>query len=326
LILADFFKVDYRFLISNQRLTAVEQTETLYRRFGNEFTKEDRRAIAEFLFLCECEQMLRHELRRPIREFHFTPRGTHFKSHATLAANELRSHFAYGPLQVPSDVYEDLRQLGFHVFMRRLLNSKISGLTIRHPLAGTCILVNYDEDMYRQRFTAAHEGAHGILDLSEDVIVSFTTSDRRADLIEIRANTFAARYLLPQAVVTSLPVSKWTENDLIDWASRLKVSTAALLIALKEARQIDPIAVFRLSRVRVPRSEKTDPELIHLSGRAVVRKRSLLERGLSSSYVNLCFDAHAAGLVSAARVGEMMLVDEFELTEISDLFQVNLRA
>src|SRR4051812_1015574 len=55
LVLADFFKCDYRFFISNEKLAPFEQTDELYRRFGKEFSKADRRNIQEFLFLCECE-------------------------------------------------------------------------------------------------------------------------------------------------------------------------------------------------------------------------------------------------------------------------------
>lgn len=50
LILADFFQCDYRFFVSNEKLAAFEQTETLYRKFGNEFTTADRKSIQEFLF------------------------------------------------------------------------------------------------------------------------------------------------------------------------------------------------------------------------------------------------------------------------------------
>jgi transcriptional regulator with XRE-family HTH domain len=159
LIFADFFRCDYRFFISNERLTASEQTESLYRKYGDEFTKEDRRAVLEFLYLCECEQMLNEELERKHREFRFTAQGEFHKGHGEEAARALRSHFGYAPNAVPSDVYDDFRKIGFHVFRRRLKNSNISGITIRHPSAGTCILVNYDEDIYRQRFTAAHEGS-----------------------------------------------------------------------------------------------------------------------------------------------------------------------
>jgi transcriptional regulator with XRE-family HTH domain len=196
LVLADFFVCDYRFFISNERLAAFEQTDSLYRMHGSEFSKEDRRSILEFIFLCECEQQLERELDRPIAPLDFIPRGNYFKGHGAEAADALRRHFGYEPNSVPSNVYADFRKLGFHVFRRRLTNSNISGLTIRHPYAGTCILVNYDEDIYRQRFTADHEAAHGILDRDQDVVVSFASRSTREPLVEIRANTFAARYVL----------------------------------------------------------------------------------------------------------------------------------
>jgi Zn-dependent peptidase ImmA (M78 family)/transcriptional regulator with XRE-family HTH domain len=325
LILADFFRCDYRFLISNERLAASEQTESLYRKYGNEFTKQDRRAILEFLYLCECEQMLKEELGHQTVEFNFVVTGTHFKGHAEQAASALRAHFGYPSNAVPSDVYDDFRKIGFHLFRRRLDNSSISGITIRHPYAGTCILVNYDEDIYRQRFTAAHEGAHGIIDRGEDIVVSFVGKHRRADLVEIRANTFASRYLLPSSVITSLPITRWTQQSIVHWASHFKVSTKALAIALKDAGIVDDHAMNHLAQVSVPAVLKTDPELDKLSEHAKTRKRELLEKGLSTSYVNLCFDAYAHGIISGGRIAEMMLVDNFELNEIAELFNVKMQ-
>jgi hypothetical protein len=161
----------------------------------------------------ECEQQLERELDRPIAPFEFIPRGNYFKGQGAEAADALRRHFGYEPNSVPSNVYGDFRKLGFHVFRRRLTNSNISGLTIRHPAAGTCILVNYDEDVYRQRFTASHEAAHGVLDLDQDVVVSFATPSTRDHLVEVRANTFAARYVLPPSVVHGIPVKKDDQNE-----------------------------------------------------------------------------------------------------------------
>jgi Zn-dependent peptidase ImmA (M78 family) len=327
LILADLFKCDYRFLISNEQLAASEQTASLYRRYGTEFTQGDRRGILEFLFLCECEQMLEEELGRAVQQFNFHPRGTYFKAHADEAAKALRSHFRYAPNEVPSNVYDDFRRIGFHVFRRRLGNSGISGITIRHPLAGTCILVNYSEDVYRQRFTAAHEAAHGILDSGEDVVVSFTpgSPQSRDSLVEVRANTFASRYLLPPSVASAIPVSEWTQQEVILWASRFKVSTSALSIALKESGVIDEETASNLAQVRVPAEMKVDPELVNVPPRVEARKRELLERGLSTSYVNLCFEAYSRGVISGGRAAEMMLVSDFELNEIAELFNVSLQ-
>jgi Zn-dependent peptidase ImmA (M78 family)/transcriptional regulator with XRE-family HTH domain len=317
LILADFFQCDYRFFVSNEKLAAFEQTETLYRKFGDEFSKEDRRSIQEFFFLCECEAFLLSELQRKAEVFTFTPSGNYFKGHAEQAAKALRQHFSYASNAVPGDVYSDFRKLGFHVFRRKLENSNISGLTIQHPSAGTCILVNYSEDIYRQRFTAAHEGAHGILDRGDDVIVSF---NRKADLVETRANTFASRYLLPAELISQIPVSVWNEAEIVRWASKFKVSTAALTYALKDAGLVGEGLTAELLQARVPAHEKVDPELANLAGRSATRKDELLRRGLSSFYVGLCLEAWNSGIVSVGRTAQMLLVDDSELLEIAALF------
>ncbi|MCU1262881.1 MAG: DNA-binding protein [Bryobacterales bacterium] len=318
LILADFFQCDYRFFISNERLAAFQQTESLYRKFGDEFSKNDRRSIQEFFFLCECEAFLLSELKREFDSFTFTPSGTYYKGHGQDAAKALRRHFNYKANEVPSDVYADFRRLGFHVFRRSLENSNISGLTIQHPWAGTCILVNYSEDIYRQRFTAGHEGAHGILDRGDDVIVSFNKKTK--DYIELRANTFSSYYLLPPEFIDQIPVRVWNQAETVRWASQLKVSTTALAIALKERGKISDPEVKQLSQVRVPAHEKVDPELANLEEIPARRKEELLRHGLSNFYVGLCFEAWNNGLISTGRVAEMLLVDDFEIWSIAELF------
>ncbi len=320
LVLADFFACDYHFFISNERLAAFEQTDSLYRMHGGEFSKEDRRNILEFIFLCECEHQLEHELERRTESFEFILRGSFYKKQGEDAAEALRAHFNYASNVVPNDVYADFRKLGFHVFRRRLANSNISGLTIRHPSAGICVLVNYHEDIYRQRFTACHEAGHGILDRDQDVVVSFASESTRDHKVEVRANTFASRYILPPSVIDGIPVTDWSGEEAVRWAGRLKVSTWALAIALKEAGRIDDETATLLRRSRVPIDQKVDPEFSGLAGRSLERKRELLERGLSTFYVDLCFQGLSMGIISAGRAAEMMLVNDFELGELASLF------
>jgi Zn-dependent peptidase ImmA (M78 family) len=324
LILADFYKCDYRFLVSNEQLAPFEQTENLYRRYGSEFSKDDRRRVQDFLFLCECEEQLLQALKRPRAEFRYKTHGNYFKGHAEDAAERLRRQFGYAAEAVPSDVYADFRTIGIHVFRRRLENSNISGLTMRHPKAGPCILVNYSEDIFRQRFTAAHEAGHVLMD-EEEVIVSFSEWKPR-DLVEIRANTFASRYLLPPAVLEKLPVQTWNRSEITGWASKLKVNVVTLAIGLKESGKIDELKYRELTDVRVHRELKTDPELDGLTAKSLERKRALLERGLSVSYVSLCFDAISEGAVTNARAAEMLMVGENELLDLAELFQVKIAA
>ena len=227
---------------------------------------------------------------------------------------------------MPRNVYDDFRSIGIYLFRRRLNNSNISGLFIRHPVVGRCVLVNYSEDIYRQRFTAAHEAAHAILDTEEELVVSFAWDAR--SLVEIRANTFASRYLLPPEFLRALPdPNSWSDNESISWAHSLRVSTEALSFALKEAEIVDDATGQRIRDVRVPTDMKEDPELPQSLSRASrARKLHLLCQGLSDDYVSLCFDAYAANVISADRLREQLLLDnDVALVELADLYGRSLK-
>ncbi len=323
LILADFFRCDYKFFISNERLAPFEQTDQLYRRYGKEFSKSDRRNVQDFLFLCECEEFLLRELERTQNRqpFSFRKTGDFYKAHGEQAAAQLRRHLGYGLNEVGMNIYDDIRRIGVHVFRRKLGNSNISGLFIRHPTAGKCVLVNYSEDVYRQRFTAAHESAHTILDDEEDVVVSFTRWEK-GDLVEIRANTFASRFLMPPEFLRQIPEpTAWDPGKVIQCAKQLKVSTEALTYALRDARLIDEQTAQMLKSVRVPSEAKDDPEIpVDLPERSRERKHQLLAMGLSDFYVDLCFEAYARARISRGRLAECLLLDNTELQEIAALY------
>ena len=173
LILADHYRCDFKFFISNEKVAPFEQTETLYRAHGGDFTKEDRRAVQDFLYLCETEDFLMREIGRAPKDFSFVPTGDFFKGHGEAAAAQLRAALGHEDRAVPRDVYAEFRSVGVHVFRRKLGNSNISGLFIMHPVAGKCALVNHSEDIYRQRFSAAHEMAHAIFDSAQGASVTF---------------------------------------------------------------------------------------------------------------------------------------------------------
>lgn len=319
LILADYFDCDYKFFISNEALAAFEETDSLYRKHGELFSKADRRSVQQFLYLCECEAWLWSAKEQRQETFRFTPRGTNYKAHGVQAAAQLRIHLAYGENQVPSDVFRDFRRLGIHIFRRKLRNSNISGVMIRHPQAGKCILVNYDEDVYRQRFTAAHELGHAIM---EDSAINVSLGNDGSNYIEVRANSFASHYLVPDELLAKIAsgVDAWTESKLVHWAAKLRVSAHMLRIALKD-RQIIGEQVFQdLKRARVPREQKVDPELANQSGRTRERKVAFLERGLSFHYVGECIEALRAELISRGRAAEMLMITENELPDIESLF------
>ncbi|SFQ34344.1 XRE family transcriptional regulator [Variovorax sp. 770b2] len=325
LILADHYRCDFKFFISNEKVAPFEQTETLYRAHGPDFSKEDRRAVQDFLYLCETEDFLMRELGRAPGSFQFSPSGSYFKGHAEDAAARLRSALGHADNAVPRDVYAEFRSVGVHVFRRKLGNSSISGLFIAHPVAGKCALVNYSEDIYRQRFSAAHEMAHAIFDADKGASVSFERPDA-GDLVETRANRFASCYLIPPAFLSKLPdPNGWSDSDAIGWANKLRVSCVALANALRGAKLADQATTARISRLRIPRAVKTDPELPEsLNPLQRLRKEQLLERGLSDHYVELCFEAQSSGAISQGRLAEALLCSQAELLEMANLYSRTL--
>jgi Zn-dependent peptidase ImmA (M78 family) len=330
LILADHWACDFGAFFTYDRSAPFEEAEILYRRHGEAFSKEDRRAVQEFLYLCDTEALMLRELQQQVSQrFTFKPKGSHYKSHGEQGALVLREFFGYegSRLSVRRDVYSEFRKIGAHIFRRKLKNSNISGLFLSNPRTGPCLLVNYSEDVYRQRFSVAHEMAHAIFDVDEEAVVSFVNPNSRDRLRELRANRFASCYLMPPSMLKGLPnPSGWKKADALRWANEFCVSCEALGIALKEAGQANEETSTRIRSFQVPKEAKMDPELgASLSNRARSRKRDLLERGLSDFYARLCFEAHNRGLISTGRLAEAMLTDPVELAEMATLYGTSLR-
>jgi transcriptional regulator with XRE-family HTH domain len=132
LILADFFREDYKYFISNQLSSASENTDSLYRQFGQEFTKEDRRAVQEFLFICECEADIWSLLEEYKRPYALPTKRASVYDEAEKVASEIRVLLGYKENELIQNVFDDFRNLGLHVFRRKLKNSNLSGIFIQH--------------------------------------------------------------------------------------------------------------------------------------------------------------------------------------------------
>jgi len=326
LIFSDFYKQDYVYFISNQQKAASEQIDILYRKYGADFTKEDRWAIQEFMFLCECEELAFKAIEFEKIDFDFIPSGDFYKTHGQQAAAKLRSKLGYEPIIAISDPYQALRKLGIHIFRRRLSNSNISGLFIAHPVAGKCVLINYSEDIYRQNFTLAHEIAHAIFDYQETINVSYEhyKSNQRLDLREVRANEFASSFLIPKEIFSRVKGSQWTDENFRTLAKRLQVNSEPLSIAMMNAGAITSVQQRYFKTVKVNHSDKIDPELKGLSTRMYETKSKLLQRGINDFYVRKCYEAYDKGAISSGRLADMMLCDENELIGLLKLFNLQL--
>jgi Zn-dependent peptidase ImmA (M78 family)/DNA-binding XRE family transcriptional regulator len=81
------------------------------------------------------------------------------------------------------------------------LPDAMSGLFVQHPSLGQVILVNFDHSRTRKRFSYAHEYGHCLMDRQQSV--SVTTAANQGSLSEVRANAFAAAFLMPAAGVAA---------------------------------------------------------------------------------------------------------------------------
>jgi Zn-dependent peptidase ImmA (M78 family)/DNA-binding XRE family transcriptional regulator len=108
-------------------------------------------------------------------------------------ADEERRRLGCGTGPAP-DLGELLETQGVRTALVKLPDD-VSGLTISDERIGLFVVANEEHHVRRRRFSLAHEYAHVLLDRARFGMVS--RGSRRDDLIEVRANSFAACFLMP---------------------------------------------------------------------------------------------------------------------------------
>lgn len=109
-------------------------------------------------------------------------------------ADEERRRLGLGWVPAP-DLTEVLESQGVRTGLVDLPED-ISGLTITDPDVGLFIVANRSHHIWRRRFSFAHEYAHVLLD--RDALGMVSRASERDALVEVRANTFAASFLMPE--------------------------------------------------------------------------------------------------------------------------------
>jgi Zn-dependent peptidase ImmA (M78 family)/transcriptional regulator with XRE-family HTH domain len=109
-------------------------------------------------------------------------------------AEEERRRLGLGFAPLP-DVNELLESQGIRTALVDLPND-VSGLTLRDRKVGLFVVANGVHHHLRRRFSFAHEYAHVVADRDRAGLISQASA--RDDLIEVRANAFAASFLMPE--------------------------------------------------------------------------------------------------------------------------------
>lgn len=119
--------------------------------------------------------------------------------HAEIVALEERRRLGLGNSPA-SNIAELISSQGIWVAASDDLPEGVSGLFVNHVSVGIAIVVNAAHAEVRRRFSYAHEYAHALFDRVE--AVRFTQRVNAGELIEKRANAFAAAFLLPASGVS----------------------------------------------------------------------------------------------------------------------------
>lgn len=98
------------------------------------------------------------------------------------------------------NIVDLLEGRGIKVVAKRITNGNISGCFYLSERTGPCILLNLTENKQRVNFSAAHEYCHYLLDtdMLGYVCLSTLSNDEKIRPFEIRANAFAATFLMPE--------------------------------------------------------------------------------------------------------------------------------
>lgn len=184
---------------------------------------------------------------------------------------------------------------------------RIDGVFFELEGVGACVGVNPRKDDFtgfRMAFTAAHECAHWLL--RDVTIEQFTFEDRRGDeLHEVRANTFAAAFLMPEGGLRSYfesagllvagAIRHLDRADIVRAMDHFGVSRTALLWRLQNCRLLteEQAAALRVDEYSISQAARA----LGITFRTVDRVRGRLPA--------LAVEAWRRGLVATGRAAEL---------------------
>jgi len=203
--LAYLFGKDLRTLVADEAPDEEDVLVALFRLHPELSTEEDvlvalRRCMALGSELTNLERLLgidrdlttvaTYALARPQTTWEAIQQGERL-------ATEERRRLGLGLTPLP-DVAELLEAQGVRTAQLNLPDD-ISGLTLIEPEIGFFVVANREHHILRRRFSYAHEYCHVLVDRDQRGLVS--RGRDRDELVEVRANAFAASFLMPADAV-----------------------------------------------------------------------------------------------------------------------------
>lgn len=330
ILLAKLFRRNFRYFVTGDYPSAESQINELFRQ-NSSLSRLDRISIQEFVQLCEYKHYFENllDIKKDVpKDYSKLKFGTQIhKEQGIQAAYMERERLGIKDGSI-SNIYSLLRRQKIHIFRQKLEDSNISGVYIKHPIAGHCILINYEEDVYRQNFSVAHEYAHVLFDSKSEQSITFHNNKR--NYIETRANNFASHFLLPEQDFNKYPRPMNEENFdeiVLNMLNTFKVSRWVVLIRMSEKGWITENkknTILKSNKYISPRGYMDDPELSSLSPQSQHIAKKLIIKGVSREYMEICRNVYNDGLVSYAKIMESFQINYEEAIKIMNLWQIYL--
>ena len=326
ILISQVLEMDFRYFVSGDYVSAESQIKELFRQNGD-ITKNDRKAIRKFIRLCEekhnLEGLLSRQKPLPYDYSGYGFRSNNHKYQGITAAYRERERLNID--DSINDIYGLLRKQKIHIFRRKLEDSNISGVYIKHPVAGHCVLINYSDDIYRQNFSMAHEYCHVLFDSGKEQ--SITYFNREMDYVEIRANNFASNFLLPDKGIESINTDISYEElikIILDICNHYNVSSKVVIYRLKGKRFSEKLIerLLKDERLIISKSDKIDPELAGASKNLHERLKKIIESGISLEFIELVRNAYQQNEISYGKMLECLQMNIEDAKQLIDLWDV----
>ena len=224
-----------------------------------------------------------------------------------------------------------------------VLPEDVSGLTISDPRIGLFVVSNYDHHVLRRRFSFAHEYSHVLLDRARFGMVS--RGSKRDELVEVRANSFAACFLMPSEGVHQFianlgkgrssrmqldvfdgnePVAAETRTDprsqvlqiydLVQLAHHFGVSTATALYRLKNLKLLKATEFDALRAV-----DKQQIDRVSLALQLQAPDHQAARSAFRHRFLGLALEAFRREQITRSKLEELAAMLEVKKSEVASL-------
>lgn len=320
--LAQLFAMPISALLAESPPTSDEVFSVLFRREGAE-TAVEQSAVRRFMQRCEAEQELEailgiphdHHPRRGYTVAYPSSKGEAIRQGEAIALEERRAlGLGDQPIRNPLTLLE---QHGVRVGpIDSIGSSAIDGLYFESANLGACIGVatrESDVGNGRAAFTAAHEWAHWLL---QDLQVEFYRHAQISELHEVRANAFAAAFLMPLSgirryfsdaglLASTNIMPHLSPGDVVRAMDHFGVSRSALLWRLQNLEMISPSTFAALKDFSVQRT-------------AAALELQFASRGFTGSRLpQLAIHAWRLGHLSTGRAADLCEKDLADFKELA---------